>query len=162
MNAQALHNRTLGKTVTVRLLGNGDAATVEALFDRLSPSSRAGRFHAAKPRLTPSELDSLARVDADHLVLVAYVDGDPLPAAMARVVRNASDRRAGEIAFEVADLYQGCGIGTQLVDLVLADARAAGIEQVDAVVQSSNRAALRLLRRVLDAPMVRVEEVAFG
>jgi len=162
MNAQALHNHRLRKTITVRLLGNGDTATVAALFDRLSPSSRAGRFHGAKPRLTARELDSLAWVDADHLVLVAYVDGDPLPAAMARVVRNASDRRAGEIAFEVADAYQGCGIGTQLVDLVLADARAAGIEQVDAVVQSSNRAALRLLRRVLDAPMVRVEEVAFG
>jgi acetyltransferase len=162
MNAQALHNSKLGKTVTVRLLGDGDTATVAALFDRLSPSSRASRFHAAKPWLTARELGSLACVDRDHLVLVAYVDGDALPAAMARVVRNAGDRRAGEIAFEVADDYQGCGLGTQLVDLVLADARAAGIEQVDAVVQSSNRAALRLLRRVLDAPMVRVEEVAFG
>ena len=88
----------------------------------------------------------------------AYVDGDPLPAAMARMVRDAHDRRAGEIAFEVADTYQGCGVGTQLVELLLAHGRAAGIERVDALVQPSNRAALDLLRRVLGASIVRVED----
>ena len=41
--------------------------------------------------------------------------------------------------------------------LLLADARATGIVRVDAFVQTSNRAALDLLRRVLRAPMVRVE-----
>ncbi|HUJ92329.1 MAG TPA: GNAT family N-acetyltransferase [Gaiellaceae bacterium] len=157
MHAHALHNRKLGKIVTVRLLGNGDTESVAALFDRLGPTSRERRFHAAKPRLTSRELETLARVDGDHHVLVAHVDGDPLPAAMARVVRDAHDRRTGEIAFEVADAYQGCGLGTQLVELLLADARAAGIVRVDAFVQTSNRAALGLLRRVLGAPMVRVE-----
>jgi len=131
-----------------RHLGNGDAATVEALFDRLSPSSRAGRFHAARRRLTPSELESLARVDADHLVLVAYVDATRCPRRWPGWCATQCKRPPGRRdRVEVADLYQGCGIGTQLVHLVLADARADGIEQVDAVVQSSNRAALRLLRR---------------
>jgi ribosomal protein S18 acetylase RimI-like enzyme len=157
MHARALHNRRLGKIVIVRLLDNGDTDAVAALFERLGPASRQGRFHGAKPRLTPRELDALARVDGDHHVLVAYVDRDERPAAIARVVRNAGDPHGGEIAFEVADLYQGCGIGTQLVRLLLTDARAAGILRVDAFVQTSNRAALGLLRRVLSAPMVRVE-----
>ena len=157
MHARALHNRKLNAIVTVRLLDNGDTAAVGALFERLGSASRERRFHAAKPRLTSSELDALARVDGDHHVLVAYVAGDPLPAAMARIVRSAQDRHTGEIAFEVADPYQGCGIGTQLVELLLADARAAGIAHVDALVQTSNRAALVLLRRVLTVPMVRVE-----
>src|SRR5262249_58485149 len=111
----------------------------------------------AKPRLSCRELDALARVDSDHHVLVAYVDGDARPAAMARIVRKATNRTDGEIAFEVADPYQGYGIGTELVRLLLADARAAGIMRVDALVQTSNRAALGLLRRVLRAPMIRVE-----
>ncbi len=157
MHAHALHNRKLGKAVTVRLLDDGDTAAVAALFDRLGPISRERRFHAAKPRLTSHELDILARVDGDNHVLVAYVDGDPLPAAMARIIRDAGDRTAGEIAFEVADRYQGCGVATQLLELLLTDARAAGITRVDAVVQTSNRAALGLLRRVLAAPMIRVE-----
>jgi ribosomal protein S18 acetylase RimI-like enzyme len=157
MNALALRNRKLAKVVTVRLLDDGDTASVAALFDRLGAASRERRFHAAKPRLTSRELAALARVDGNNHVLVAHVDGDPLPAAMARLVRDRHNPAAGEIAFEVADAYQGCGIGTQLVELLLADARAAGIARVDALVQTSNSAALGLLRRVLAAPMIRVE-----
>jgi ribosomal protein S18 acetylase RimI-like enzyme len=157
MHTRVLNNSKLDSDVTVRLLDDGDTATVETLFGRLGPLSRERRFHAAKPRLTTSELDHLARVDGDHHVLVAYVDGDPLPAAMARVVRATHDRHAGEIAFEVADEYQGLGLGTQLVELLLEDVRAAGIASVDAFVQTSNRAALGLLRRVLTKPTVRIE-----
>ena len=157
MHTYALHNRKLGKAVTVRLLDDGDTVTVAALFDRLGALSRERRFHSAKPRLTSRELDILARVDGDHHVLVAHVDGDPLPVAMARVVRDEDDRTVGEFAFEVADEYQDCGIGTQLVEILLADARAAGIARVDALVQTSNRAALRLLRRLLPALAVHVE-----
>jgi len=157
MHARALQNRKLGKLVVVRLLDDGDTNTVATLFERLGPISRERRFHGAKPRLTSRELDALARVDGDHHVLVAYVDGDERPAAMARIFRSTNDRRDGEIAFEVADRYQGYGIGTQLVRLLLADARAAGIVRIDAFVQTSNRAALGLLRRVLGAPKIRVE-----
>src|SRR5215831_13762026 len=117
MHARALHNRKLGKVVVVRALDNGDTDAVAALFERLGPESRERRFHAGKPRLTSRELDTLACVDGDHHVLVAYVDGDERPAAMARIVRNASSRTDGEIAFEVADPYQGCGLGTQIVRL---------------------------------------------
>ncbi len=157
MHTEALPNRKLGKSITIRMLANGDTATVAALFDRLGPASRERRFHAAKPRLTSSELVALSRVDENHHVLVAHVDGDPLPAAMARIVRDTNNRRAGELAFEVADVYQGCGIGMQLVERLLADARAAGIVQVEAFVQTSNSAAITLLRRVLRAPTVRVD-----
>lgn len=157
MHTQALHNRKLGKLVTVRPLTNGDTATVASLFDRLGPTSRERRFHAAKPRLTSNDLAELSQVDANHHVVVAHVDGDPQPAAMARIVRATHDRRVGEIAFEVADVYQGCGIGLQLVERLLCDARAGGIVQIEAIVQTSNRAALGLLRRTLRAPMVQIE-----
>jgi ribosomal protein S18 acetylase RimI-like enzyme len=157
MHAHAFHNRSLGTIVTVRPLANGDTATVAALFDRMSPASRERRYHAAKPRLTSGELAQLAQVGPDSHVLVAYVDGDPVPAGMARLVRDASDRTAGELAFEVADRYQGHGIGKVLVEMLLADARAAGIRRVDAWVQTSNHAAFGLLRRVLDRVTMRVE-----
>lgn len=157
MHTQAFDNRSLGKVVTVRPLANGDTATVELLLGRMSAVSRERRYHAAKPRLTPNELTDLARVGPDSHVLVAYVDGDPLPAGMARLVRDASDRTAAELAFEVADSYQGNGLGTLLVELLLAEARTAGFRRVDAWVQTSNRSALGLLRRVLGRTTVRVE-----
>ena len=135
-----------GPTILVRPLRNGDIDTVLAVFHRLSDQSRRRRFNGTKARLTEEELWALARVDATHHALVAYVEGDPDPAAIARLVR---DGQAAEIAFEVANDYQQRGIGTALTEELLADARAAGITEITALVTSDNPAAISLLRRAL-------------
>jgi ribosomal protein S18 acetylase RimI-like enzyme len=158
MHTRAIHNRTLGKLVTIRPLADGDTETVTAVFDRLSDLSRANRFHGAKPRLTDRETATLAEVGPNSHVLVAYIDTDPLPAGLARLARDRTEPRTAEIAFEVADCYQRAGIGSLLVDLLLADARAAGFSQVDARVEISNRPALQLLRRVLGQATRRFED----
>src|SRR5215471_9634522 len=97
--------------VTIRPLRNGDRETVEAVFSRLSDESRRRRFGGSKPRLLESDLALLARVDGDHHVLVAYAEGDPFPAGLARFVRQG---QAAEVAFEVADEHQGRRIGSAL------------------------------------------------
>jgi ribosomal protein S18 acetylase RimI-like enzyme len=160
VHTRAVHIRRLGATIAVRPLASGDTATVAAVFERLGDASRAARFHGAKPRLSERDLAQLASVGADRHVLVAYVRGDPLPAALARLAREPHDRRRAEIAFEVADRYQGLGIATALVRLLLEDARAAGIVRVEALVEPSNRAALGLLRRVFDRVSLRFEDGA--
>ena len=160
MHTRAFRSRSLRKTILVRPLAVGDTATVSALFERLSDSSRAARFHGAKPRLSHAELARLAAVDRDHHVLIAWVDGDPAPGASARLVRNVADRQRAEIAFEVADCYQGHGIATALVGMLIADARAAGITRVEGLVQPSNGAAVSLLRRVLGRVSMRYEDGA--
>jgi ribosomal protein S18 acetylase RimI-like enzyme len=153
-----MHTRVLeikhGPTLVVRPLRRGDVATVCAMFGRLGERSRRTRFHGPKPRLTDLELERLAQVDANHHVLVAYVDGDRRPVAVARLVRNG---HSAEIAFEVADEYQQRGIGSALTAELLADARAAGITQVVALVTSDNPAAVALLRRIVEALEVRFE-----
>ena len=142
-----------GPTLLVRPLRHGDVRTVAAVFERLGEQSRRARFNAAKPCLTVSELRQLASVDRTRHALVAYVDGDPEPVAIARLVR---DGRSAEVAFAVADEYQQQGIGTSLTAELLADARAAGITEITAFVSNGNAAALALLRRV-----ARVIEVTF-
>jgi ribosomal protein S18 acetylase RimI-like enzyme len=143
-----------GPEILVRPLLRGDTATVQAVFDRLGDESRRTRFNGPKCRLGEKELRWLATVGPSHHALVAWVDGDPEPAAMARLVRLGD---SAEIAFEVADVYQGRGIGSVLTRLLLADARAAGICEVTALVRSDNPAALALLRRVLGRVELRVE-----
>jgi ribosomal protein S18 acetylase RimI-like enzyme len=135
-------------TIVVRPLRNGDIDTVLAVFHRLGPESRRRRFNGAKPRLSEHELWQLARVDANHHALVAYVDGEHDPVALARLARSGP---SAEIAFEVANEHQRRGIGAALTELLLADARAAGITEVTALVSSDNPAALALLQRALDA-----------
>jgi ribosomal protein S18 acetylase RimI-like enzyme len=92
------------------------------------------------------ELQQLAAVDAQHHALVGYLEHDPRPVAIARLVRNGA---SAEIAFEVADEYQQRGIGSALAGELIADARAAGITGVTALVAADNQAALALLRRTL-------------
>ena len=131
--------------LTIRPLRDGDTETVAALFARLGERSRERRFCGAKPRLSEVELARLARVDGDHHVLVGYVDGDPAPAAIARLVRSGA---SAEIAFAVADEHQNRGIGSVLAAELAADARAAGISQLVATVCGDNPRIVALLGRL--------------
>jgi ribosomal protein S18 acetylase RimI-like enzyme len=144
-----------GPAIVVRPLVDGDVATVAGLFGRLGDTSRRLRFNAAKPCLTDKELGQLARIDGDHHALVAYVAGDPRPAAMAQLVRTGRD--TAEIAFVVADDHQGRGIGSALTRMLLDDARAAGIAEITAQASGDNRAALALIRRSARILEIRLE-----
>jgi acetyltransferase len=135
-----------GRVILVRPLHDGDVETVLAVFERLGERSRRTRFNGAKPQLSAAELAHLAAVDATRHALVAYLEGDDRPVAIARLVRDGS---SAEIAFEVADEHQRLGIGSALTAELLGDARAAGITEVTSLVSSDNRAALELLRRLL-------------
>lgn len=131
--------------LTIRPLRDGDTATVARLFARLGERSRERRFCGAKPRLSEIELAHLARVDRDHHVLVAYVDGDREPVGIARIARSGS---SAEIAFAVADAHQARGIGSTLARELAADARAAGVTSLVATVCGDNPPVVALLARL--------------
>ncbi len=137
MNAEVIRG------ITVRPLRAGETEAVQAVFDRLGPRSRLLRFGGAKNVLTPADLELLTQVDADHHVLVAVVDGEPV--GIARLVRHGD---LGEVAFAVADDFQGRGVGTVLVDRLAEDARAAGITRFCGDVSADNAPSLALVRRL--------------
>jgi ribosomal protein S18 acetylase RimI-like enzyme len=148
-----------GLTIIVRPLRDGDVRTVMAVFERLSEESRRTRFNGPKPRLTVPELRQLASIDGTRHALVAYVEGDPRPVAIARLVRDGA---SAEIAFAVADEYQQRGIGSALTAELISDARAAGIREITALVASDNPAALAVLRRILNMLDIRLEGPALA
>ncbi|HEV2591930.1 MAG TPA: GNAT family N-acetyltransferase [Gaiellaceae bacterium] len=129
--------------ITIRPLRNGDRSVVQAVFDRLGPASRHLRFGGAKNVLSPSDLELLARVDANHHVLVAWADGAPV--GIGRLVR---DGVSAEVAFAVADAWQSRGVGRLLADRLAADARAAGITSFRADVRPDNFRSVALFRRL--------------
>jgi GNAT superfamily N-acetyltransferase len=101
--------------VTIRVLRNGEAGPVAALLARLTMPS---------PKL---ELTELARVDGDHHVLIAYIDGDPRPGGIARLVRDGS---SADVSLAVADERHGRRVAAALSQALAADARAAGIRDI--------------------------------
>jgi GNAT superfamily N-acetyltransferase len=136
-------NTELIDGITIRPLRNGDAGAVQQVFDRLGARSRLLRFNGAKNVLSPADLEQLARVDGDHHVLVAYLDGEPV--GIGRLVRDGD---AAEVAFAVVDDLQGRGIGRVLADRLGADARAAGITRFHADVRPDNAPSKALLCRL--------------
>ena len=136
-------NAELIQGITVRPLRNGEATAVQAVFDRLGPRSRLLRFGGAKAVLSDADLALLSRVDADHHVLVALVDG--VEVGIARLVRTGAE---AEVAVTVADEWQQRGVGAVLADRLAADARAAGVERLRATLHVENRASLALMARM--------------
>ena len=153
-----MHTRVItpkhGPSLVVRPLRDGDTATVLAVFERLGEASRRARFNGPKPCLSDAELAQLAQVDGAHHALVGWVEGDPEPAAIARLARTS--RGSAEIAFAVADAYQAQGIGAALAAELIADARMAGITEITALTSPDNPAALALVKRI-----ARVVDVSF-
>lgn len=86
---------------------------------------------------TPALLHYLSEVDyVDHFVWVVTDGSDPV--ADARFVRDETDPTVAEIAFTVADDYQGRGIGTFLISALSIAARVNGIERLSARMLSDN------------------------
>jgi CRP-like cAMP-binding protein len=109
-----------------------------------SPDTLYRRFMT--PRLpTPAMMHYLSEVDyVDHFVWVV-TDGDD-PVADARFVRDGNDPTVAEIAFTVADAYQGRGIGTFLISALAIAAEVGGIERFSARMLSDNVA----MRAIMD------------
>ncbi len=73
------------------------------------------------------------------------MEGDSDPAAIARLVRDGT---RAEVAFAVADIYQGRGIGSTLGRKLTADARSAGVKELVATVCGDNARIVSLLKRL--------------
>jgi CRP-like cAMP-binding protein len=86
---------------------------------------------------SPALLHYLSEVDyVDHFVWVVTDGNDPV--ADARFVRDESDPTTAEIAFTVADAYQGRGIGSFLISALSVAARVDGVERFSARMLSDN------------------------
>lgn len=126
------------ETVQLRLLGRGETALVQDVFDQMSDRSRFLRFHAATPRLTSRAIRHLSSVEAGrHVVVVATLHGRGI--GLARWVRLRHEPSTAELAAAVSDAYQGRGLGKALVGAAAVSALTAGVSRFMASVHPENR-----------------------
>ncbi|HZA10098.1 GNAT family N-acetyltransferase [Mycobacterium sp.] len=113
-----------------------------------SPDTLYRRFLSVR---TPNEalLTYLSEVDyVDHFVWVATDGADGSIVGDARYVRGTDDPTCAEVAFTVADAYQGRGIGSLLFGALAIAAHVGGIHRFHAEVLSDNTPARTLLDRL--------------
>ena len=133
-----------GSTLHVRPLEPADEDALHDFFCALSPDSRAFRFLSLGVNLRAAARHA-AEVDGrDRVGLVAMGPGGRI-VAHAMYVRI--DPESAEVAFAVADAWQGHGLGTVLLGLVADIASRAGIPQFVALVRADNRRMVDVFRQ---------------
>ncbi len=142
--------------MNIRPLQPGERSTVAQVFAGLSDRARRLRFHGPKPRLSDADLEFLSATDGrDHVALVGVEDDRPV--AICRFVREKDDASTAEFACAVADEFQGHGIGTAVAHELAASARSLGVQRFRAVLLSTNRPALQLVKRLGRVEHTRLE-----
>lgn len=154
-----------GATAVVRPLRRGDGAAVADVFESLSERSRRQRFGASKSALTAAELAALAAIQCGkHEAVVAYDPASEHAVGIARFVRDEQDPAVAEVAYEVADEWQGRRLGSRLLELVACRAREVGIRLLRGEILADNAASQAVLRRIgrvartrYDGPLLRLD-----
>jgi len=134
-----------GSTLRLRPPARTDAEALLRFFRDLSDRSLYLRFHG-HPSLDAHLVEPVLEPDwTDRGSLLGAVaeDGEEQIVAVANYVR-LRDPVAAEVAFAVADTYQGRGVGTRLLEQLAARAAQHGIERFVAEVLAANMPMMRV------------------
>jgi acyl-CoA synthetase (NDP forming)/GNAT superfamily N-acetyltransferase len=133
-----------GGTVHLRPILPSDADALIEFHGGLSVRTRYLRYFSAYPRMPERDVIRFTTVDHDDRVGLITLLADKI-IAVGRYERTPGTDEA-EVAFVVADVHQGRGIGSVLLEHLAAAARERGIKRFTAVVLAENDAMLRVFR----------------
>ncbi|MEZ4641061.1 MAG: GNAT family N-acetyltransferase, partial [Caldilineaceae bacterium] len=147
-----------GHTVRTRLIRPDDADHLIDLFHHLSPETRRRRFNvglqnveAQRVRQTAQELADVDNVTNGGAILgfASTAEGERL-IGVARLARFAygDTPNTAEVAVVVRDDFQGQGIGTELLRLLLILARQMRFSELTATVQADNIVIFHMLAKM--------------
>jgi RimJ/RimL family protein N-acetyltransferase len=141
-----------GTTLRLRPIRADDAPRLVEYYGRLSAHTAYQRFFTVMRRLPPDWARLHAAVDYwTQLALIAERGPREQPELIAVARYEPTDRPdTAEVAFVVQDAWQGKGLGTIMLEAMLAAADARGITRFRAFVLADNARMLRLLRRFTD------------
>lgn len=142
-----------GRSAIVRPVLPQDAELQRQFFRALSPKSRYQRFHGPVAELPEPTLRSFSEIDyVSHLALLAAAideDGDEVQIGEARWIRRetAGEVTVADFALAVADDWQGVGLGSLLLRLLMRSAAESGIDRLCGDVLADNVPMRKLLGR---------------
>jgi len=138
-----------GSDVRIRQGHRSDRELLLRGFERLSPESRYRRFLVPMAELTDEMVGYLTEIDHhDHEAIIALDEDTGEGVGVARYVRTGDRPDVAELAVTVVDDWQGKGLGTLLVEVLSARARAEGITRFSALMLARNDEMMDLLKRL--------------
>ena len=129
-----------GTAVTLRPIKPEDEPLELEFIRGLSTETSRFRFFQIIKDLPHEALVRFCNIDYDReMAIIAETQegGRTIELGVSRLILEPSKRR-GEFAVVVADKYQGKGLGTKLVDMLIEFAREKGVETVYGTIMSEN------------------------
>lgn len=133
----------------IRTVTEADAPALRRYVIELLAERLPGLFRREDPTLEQEVVFIRERIEPKNsTLLLAEVDGQI--AGLAEFLGGGMEQTAhgGELGISVARAFRGRGIGTQLIEALLAWAPSAGVRRVEARGFSCNPRALELYRRL--------------
>ncbi|MGC5627144.1 GNAT family N-acetyltransferase [Georgenia sp. Z1344] len=130
-----------GATMHIRPISPDDAEALADFHAAQSERSQYLRFFAPMPRLSPSDVHRFTNVDHDRRVALVLTEG-PSIRGVGRY--DVVEDGTAEVAFAVADSEQGRGLGSILLEHVVAAARERGVHTFVADVLPDNTQMIRV------------------
>ena len=127
----------------VRPIRPSDAAALVSFHALLSPDTIYRRYFSPRPTLTEQDVERFTTVDYQDRFAVVAVSDEAI-VAVARYEKDGSD--SAEVAFVVSDSYQAHGMGSLLLEQLVAAAVERGITQFHADTLVDNVAMQRVFR----------------
>jgi RimJ/RimL family protein N-acetyltransferase len=148
-----------GARLRLRPIRPDDQDRLIAFYDRLSRQTAYQRFFSVMRRLPPDWAHWLANVDYQRRLALLAEHGEPGAPELVGVARyDSTDQQdTAEIAFVIQDAWQNRGLGTIMLDTLLAAAEARGIRRFRAYVLAGNARRIDLLVRFTDVRERRTE-----
>ena len=110
-----------GRKVSIRAIRPEDKPVLQETLHHLSKQSQYFRFFTPKDDLTEKELEFFTDIDfVHHVGLLASIvsDHEEFPAGVGRYIMSDDETgsASAELAFTVAEEFQGMGIGTNVIN----------------------------------------------
>lgn len=145
-----------GSEAVLRAIRPDDREAFLAFHAGLSEESRYFRYFSARRRLPEHEVRHFTEVDQrDHAGVVVWAGGAIVGHAL---YDRLEDPEEAEVALEVADAYQGHGVGTAMLAELARCASRAGIRRFVAHVLPTNQRMLEVFRDLGFAEQARFED----
>jgi RimJ/RimL family protein N-acetyltransferase len=141
-----------GTSVLIRSIRPDDRQRIVDAFNKLDPETIYTRFFSAKKNLSETDL---ARIDASDFVhavaLVATLgEGEQeviIGGGAYTVLDRPGEPPTAELSFTIEEDYQGQGLSTLFMALLIEIARERGVRRFEAEVLADNPAMLKVFRR---------------
>jgi acetyltransferase len=135
-----------GVNYRIRPIKPADIALYPDFFAKVSPGDVRLRFLAPRKGFSDEMLKRLTQLDYDRdIAFVALAEDSGKLAGVGRLSCDP-DRARGEYALLVRTDLQGHGIGWQLLQQILAYAKAEKIRRIEGIVLEENKAMLKMCR----------------